>query len=74
VSGRGVPQSDAQAVAWYRKAAELGNAGGERALGLMYLEGRGVPQNLNEASKWLKLVAQPQFTVPKQQQQQPQQQ
>jgi TPR repeat protein len=32
----------------------------------MYLEGRGVPQNLSEASKWLNLVAQPQFTSPKQ--------
>jgi TPR repeat protein len=53
-------------VAWYRKAAELGNPGGQRALGLMYLEGRGVPQNLAEASKWLKLVAQPQFASPKQ--------
>ena len=65
MTGRGVPQSDAQAAAWYRKAAELGDPGGRRALGYMYLEGRGVPQNLTEASRWLRLVAQPQFTVPK---------
>jgi hypothetical protein len=37
----------------------------------MYLEGRGVPQNLGEASKWLKLVAQPQFSLKQPQPPQP---
>jgi TPR repeat protein len=63
VTGRGVPRDDAQAVIWYRRAAERGDIAGERGLGLMYLEGRGVPQDLTLASQWLKLVAQPQ-TMP----------
>ena len=33
-SGRGVPQDDAEAVTWYRKAAEQGHADAQNNLGL----------------------------------------
>ena len=40
--GRGVPQDDAEAIRWYRLAAEQGLARAQAALGLMYANGRGV--------------------------------
>ena len=48
---------DAEAVAWYRKAAEQGDAGGEYGLGSMYLSGEGVKQDLSQAYHWLALAA-----------------
>ena len=54
---RGVPQNDAQAVAWYRKAADQGLATAQYNLGTMYSTGRGVPQNYVEAHKWRNLAA-----------------
>jgi uncharacterized protein len=41
-NGTGVPKSDADAVAWYRKAAEAGNADGMYNLGVMLRHGWGV--------------------------------
>jgi hypothetical protein len=49
---RGVPQDDAEAVKWYRRAAEGGHAFAQFHLGFMYDEGRGVPQDKAEAVKW----------------------
>ncbi len=43
--GQGVPQDDAKAVKWYRKAAEQGYAGAQSNLGVMYGKGQGVPQD-----------------------------
>ena len=37
--GHGVPQDDAQAIAWYRKAADQGNADAQNNLGSMYAPG-----------------------------------
>ena len=54
--GRGVPQDDAEAVRWYRLAAEQGHASGQRNLGLMYSNGRGVPQDHVSAHMWLNLA------------------
>ena len=48
-NGRGVPQNDAEAVKWYRKAAEQGLASAQNNLGVMYANGEGVPQNDAEA-------------------------
>ncbi len=56
-NGRGVPQNDAEAVKWYRLAAEQGNAFGQKYLGAMYQNGRGVPQNDVDAVKWYRLAA-----------------
>lgn len=47
----GCRQDDAEAVKWYRKAAELGNSTAQRHLGYMYANGRGVSQNDAEAVK-----------------------
>jgi TPR repeat protein len=41
--GHGVPQDYAEAVKWYRLAAEQGNAEGQIALGNLYVDGSGVP-------------------------------
>ena len=45
------------AVAWYRKAAEQGDAGGQYSLGLMYFDGHGVPQDFAQAHMWFNLAA-----------------
>lgn len=45
-NGRGVPKDEAQAVAWYRKAAEQGDANAQFYLGVMYGNGRGVPKDV----------------------------
>ena len=42
--GQGVPQDYAEAVKWYRLAAEQGFAMAQDNLGLMYKNGQGVPQ------------------------------
>ena len=55
--GRGVPQDDAEAVKWYRLAAEQGNAAAQYNLGVMYDKGEGVPQDDAEAVKWYRLAA-----------------
>jgi TPR repeat protein len=55
--GRGVPQSDTEAVGWYRKAVDQGNALGQANLGYMYEQGRGVAQSYTEAVKWYRLAA-----------------
>ena len=43
---------DAEAVTWYRKAAEQGPALAQASLGEMYKLGRGVPQDTAEAAAW----------------------
>jgi len=56
-NGHGVPQSDRQAVKWYRAAAEQGNATAQNNLGLMFRIGRGVEQDKAEAVKWYRKAA-----------------
>ena len=51
--GKGVPQDDAQAALWYRKAAEQGDAGAQFFLGSLYLDGHGVPQDDAQGEAWL---------------------
>jgi TPR repeat protein len=41
-----------QAVKWFRKAAEQGEASAQNNLGAMYAKGEGVPQNDAQALKW----------------------
>ncbi|MEY4635371.1 MAG: hypothetical protein RJA55_1169, partial [Acidobacteriota bacterium] len=55
--GQGVPQDYAQAVAWYRKAADQGDADSQYNLGVMYRNGQGVPQDYVESHKWRNLAA-----------------
>ena len=51
-NGTGVSQNDSEALEWYRKAAEKGNAEAQLELGKRYFEGRGVSPNEDEAVKW----------------------
>ena len=55
--GHGVPQDDAEAVKWYRMAAEQGDPDAQYNLGVRYGEGRGVPQDDTEAVKWYRMAA-----------------
>ena len=51
--GRGVKQDDFEAVNWYRKAAEQGDADAQAILGFLYLLGeRGVQVNKSLAKEW----------------------
>ena len=55
--GKGVPQDNKQAVYWYKKAAEQGDAKAQSILGAMYDLGEGVPQNHKLAYVWSSLSA-----------------
>lgn len=57
MDGIGVPQDDTEAVKWFRRAADQGNADAQYGLGIMYSNGRGVPQNDVEAVKWFRLAS-----------------
>ena len=54
--GRGAPKDYAEAVKWWRKPADQGNAGAQYFLGLMYDYGEGVPVDLVMAYKWMNLA------------------
>lgn len=53
----GVKQDKAQAVNWFQKAAEQGNANGQFMLGSCYAGGIGVKKNVSEAIKWIRKAA-----------------
>jgi hypothetical protein len=53
----GSPKDDAEAIKWYRKAADQGNAAAQYAVGSAYFSGRGVPQDFDLAHMWLNLAA-----------------
>ena len=56
-NGEGVPQDDAEAVRWFRLAAEQGEARAQFNLGIRYANGEGVPQDDAEAIRWYRLAA-----------------
>ena len=51
-SSDGIPLDFAEAVKWFRKAAEQGRAKAQYNLGLMYDKGEGVPKDLVQAHVW----------------------
>jgi hypothetical protein len=55
--GLGVTQDYAEAVRWYRKAADQGHAGAQFNLGVMYSKGWGVTQDYTEAVRWYRKAA-----------------
>tara|TARA_B100000524_G_scaffold218828_1_gene115158 strand:+ start:1118 stop:1300 length:183 start_codon:yes stop_codon:yes gene_type:complete len=57
IQGLGVAQSDAEAVKWYRKSAEQGNAKAQYNLGRVYADDHGVAQSDTEAVKWYRMAA-----------------
>jgi hypothetical protein len=46
-----------EAVSWYRKAAERGNAAAQYSLGIMYANGRGVLKDSAQAATWYRKAA-----------------
>jgi TPR repeat protein len=56
-TGEGVPKDAAQAVFWYRKAAEQAKAEAQTLLGAKYALGEGVPKDLVWAYMWSNLGA-----------------
>ena len=56
-NGHGMPQDDAQAVAWYQKAADQGDPRAEINVGEAYETGRGVPRDMRQAVKWFRKAA-----------------
>lgn len=55
--GRGVSNSEEEAVKWYRKSAEQGFYPVQSELGLALVEGWGVPKNDVEAYRWFLVAA-----------------
>ena len=49
--------NDAEAVRWFRLAAEQDDARSKLMLGMMYLSGEGAPKDDAEGMRWLKLAA-----------------
>ena len=56
-NGHGVPQNYVEALKWFRKAAEQGDAAAQFNLGFMYRMGQGVSQNHVLAHMWFNLAA-----------------
>jgi len=56
-NGRGVSEDDAEAVRWFRLAAEQGNGSAQYNLGVMYINGDGVPKDRVLALMWCLLSA-----------------
>ncbi len=55
--GNGVAKDEAEAVKWYRKAAEQGHVKAQNNLGMCYALGEGVAQDYGEAVKWFRKAA-----------------
>ena len=56
-AGEGVAKDQAEAVKWYRKAAEQNLAAGQHNLGVCYYNGEGVAKDQVEAVKWFRKAA-----------------
>ena len=52
-----MPENDAEAIKWYRKAADHGFAEAQYNIGVMYANGTGVPENDALAVKWYRKAA-----------------
>ncbi len=66
LSGYGVEKDPKQAVGWFQRAAEQGNAKAQSNVGQMYADGTGVEKDLVKADQWLTLAAQQgESTAPK---------
>jgi TPR repeat protein len=50
--GNGVKKNEAEAVKWFRKAAEQGHVASQNLLALRYHNGDGTKKDYTEAVKW----------------------
>ena len=57
LNGDGTPQNYVEALKWFQKSADQGDASAQHNLGLMYYNGDGVPKSDAEAVKWYRLAA-----------------
>ena len=55
--GVAVPQDHEEALTWYRRAADQGDAAAQAALGTSYLEGKAVPRDIAQAIMWFRKAA-----------------
>ena len=59
-AGRGVARNGAEAVKWYRRAAEQDDAeaqvAAQNSLGVMYADGLGVPEDIVQAAAWISIA------------------
>jgi hypothetical protein len=55
--GQGVPQDYAEAVRWFRKAAEQGYSPAQTQLGICYLHGQGVKKDAAAGASWIRKAA-----------------
>jgi len=62
-NGIEVAENDAEAVRWFRMAAEHGHPASQHDLGLMYAEGEGVPEDDEEAVRWYRLAYEQDLTL-----------
>ena len=53
----GFPQDYAEALRWFRRAADQDSVEAQSLLGLMYAEGRGVIRSVIEAARWFRRAA-----------------
>src|SRR6266576_2632948 len=53
----GVAKDEAEAVKWFRKAAEQNAAGDQDLFGVLYAKSQGVAKNKAEAVKWYRKAA-----------------
>ena len=56
--GLGIPADPSQAIVWFQKAAEAGNAAAQNNLGYCYKHGHGVGADLVAAVTWYRKSAQ----------------
>ncbi len=55
--GNGVTRDPAEALSWYRKAADQGHAEAQTLLGQIYAKGHGVDRNMATAVSWYRRAA-----------------
>jgi clan AA aspartic protease (TIGR02281 family) len=60
--GFNVPKDYLQAMQWFRKAADQGNAEALNSIGRLYMKGEGVPQDYAQAMRWYRKAADQGFT------------
>jgi len=61
--GFGVIQDYKEALKWYQKSADQGNAVGQNNLGLLYAKGLGISTDYGEALKWFRKAAEQEYAL-----------